>query len=91
MGMEVIGSKDNAVSFRLMNSLQLPNLEEYSLEKVATRFMNFTANSQDDIFIAINNKFSIAQLGEMMYLFAEDGSSSAIILNTTSGHTKGLQ
>lgn len=86
MGMNVKGSKDNAVLFRFINSLQLPNLEEYSLEKVATRFWNFTTNSQDNMLIAINNnKTSIAQLGEMMYLLAEDGSNSAIAVNTTSG------
>ena len=86
MGMEVKGSADNVVSFRFMNSLQLPNLEEYSLEEVATRFWNFTTNSQDNMYNAIrNNKTSIAILGDMMYILAEDGSSSAIIVNTTNG------
>lgn len=86
MGMEVKGSEDNVVSFRFMNSLQLPNLEEYSLEEIATRFWNFTTNSQDNMYNAINNhKTSIAIMGEMMYIFAEDGSSSAIIANTTNG------
>lgn len=86
MGMEVKGNEENAISFRFINSLQLPNIEEYSLQEVAKRFWNITTNSQDNIFIAIeNNKTSIAQLGEMMYLFAEDGSNSAIFLNTTSG------
>ena len=86
MGMGVKGNEDNVISFRFINSLQLPNLEEYSLQEVAKRFWNITINSQDNVFIAIaNNKSSIAQLGEMMYLFAEDGSNSAIFLNTTSG------
>ncbi|MBQ6629258.1 MAG: hypothetical protein IJH65_10650 [Methanobrevibacter sp.] len=86
MGIEVKGSEDNIVSFRLINSLQLPNLEEYSLQEVSKRFWNITTNSQDNIFIAIaNNKFSITQFGEMMYIFTEDGSNSAIFLNTTSG------
>ena len=44
MGMDVNGTADNVVSFRYMNSLQLPNLEEYSLEEVAARFWNFTTN-----------------------------------------------
>ncbi|WP_295610676.1 carboxypeptidase-like regulatory domain-containing protein [uncultured Methanobrevibacter sp.] len=86
MGMGVKGSADNVVSFRFMNSLQLPNLEEYSLEEVATRFWNFTTNSQDNMYNAIHNsKTSIAIMGDMMYIFAEDGSSSAIIANTTNG------
>ena len=86
MGMDVSGNKENVSSFRLINSLQLPNIEEYCLQEVAKRFWNMTTNSQDNILIAINNnKFSVAQLGEMMYVFTEDGSKSAIVLNTTSG------
>ena len=38
------------------------------------------------MYIAMNsNRSSIAQIGEMIYIFAEDGSGSAIIFNTTSG------
>lgn len=86
MGMDVEGSSDNVISFRFINSLQLPNLEAYSLSEVSKRFMNNTTNSQDNVLHSIlNNEFSIVQLGEMMYLFSEDGSNSAIILNTTSG------
>jgi hypothetical protein len=86
MGMDVKGSADNIIKFRLINSLQLPNLEEYSLEEVATRFWNVTTNSQDNMLMAItSNKTSIVQIGEMLYLFAEDESNSAIIVNTTSG------
>ncbi|WP_407377182.1 Ig-like domain-containing protein [Methanobrevibacter sp.] len=86
MGMDVEGKENDAVEFRLINSLQLPNIEEYCLDDISARFLDLTTNSQDNIFFAINNnKFSIAQLGEMMYLFAEDGSNSAIVLNTTNG------
>ncbi|WP_407409858.1 hypothetical protein [Methanobrevibacter sp.] len=86
MGMSVKGNKDNVSLFRLMNSLQLPNIEEYCLEEISTRFMNTTTNSQDNILMAIaNGKTSIVQFGEMLYLFAEDGSNSAIVLNTSSG------
>lgn len=86
MGMDVKGNEDDVLSFRFMNSLQLPNIEEYSLEEVATRFWNITTNSQDNMYTAIiNSKTSIAVIGEMMYVFAEDGSNSAIVANTTSG------
>ncbi|MBE6497033.1 MAG: Ig-like domain repeat protein [Methanobrevibacter sp.] len=86
MGMEVKGNADNINSFRLINSLQLPNIEEYCLDSVSLRYLDFTTNSQDNMYIAINNnKSSIAQLGEMLYIFSEDGSNSAIIVNTTSG------
>ena len=92
MGMDVKGNEDNVILFRFINSLQLPNLEEYSLEEVATRYWDFTINSQDNMLIAINNnKTSIAQIGEMMYLIAEDGSNSAIIVNTTSGVVSVIQ
>lgn len=86
MGMEVTGNKDNINSFRLINSLQLPNIEEYCLDSVSLRYLDFTTNSQDNMYIAMNsNRSSIAQIGEMIYIFAEDGSGSAIIFNTTSG------
>ena len=86
MGMIVKGNKDNVSLFKLTNSLQLPNIEEYCLEEVSTRFLDTTTNSQDTILMAIvNSKTSIAQFGETLYLFAEDGSNSAIILNITSG------
>lgn len=86
MGMDVKGSEDNVITFRFINSLQLPNLEEYSLEEVATRFWDIPINSQDNMLIAMStNKTSIAHIGEMMYVLAEDGSNSAIIVNTTSG------
>lgn len=86
MGMSVKGNKDNVSLFRLMNSLQLPNIEEYCLEEISARYMDTTTNSQDNILMAIaNNKTSIVQFGEMLYLFAEDGSNSAIVLNITSG------
>ena len=86
MGMDVKGTADNVIAFRFINSLQLPNLEEYSLEEVSTRFWNTTTNSQDNMLLAISSyKTSITQIGEMMYIFAEDASKSAIIVNATSG------
>ena len=86
MGMDVKGNETNVALFRFINSLQLPNIEEYCLDAISERYYDFITNSQDNIFIAIhNNKTSIAQIGEMMYILAEDGSNSAIAVNTTSG------
>ena len=86
MGMEVKGNETNVALFRLLNSMQLPNLEDYSLKEVSERYMTNTTNSQSDIFNAVaKNNFSIAQLGELIYIFAEDESGSAIVLNATSG------
>ena len=86
MGMNVSGNKENVALFRLINSLQLPNIEDYSLSEVSWRFMDNTTNSLDNVLDAIaNNHFSIAQLGEMIYLFTEDGTNSAIAYNSTSG------
>ena len=84
MGMKVNGKRENVELFKLINSLRLPNIEDYVLEPVAARYLNGTANSLDNVLnsIALNN-YSIAQLGEMMYLFG--GNDSAIVLNTTSG------
>lgn len=86
MGMNVMGNNKNVALFRLINSMYLPNLEEYSLSGVAHRFLDNATNSLDNVLSAIsNNRFSIAQLGDMIYIFSENGKNSAIILNTTSG------
>ena len=86
MGMNVSGNEKNIILFRLMNSLQLPNLEDYSLSEVSWRFMYNTTNSLNNVLSAIeNHNFSIAQLGEMIYIFSEDSTDSAIVYNTTSG------
>ena len=86
MGMNVNGNNENIALFRLINSIFLPNLEEYSLSRVANRFFDNATNSLDNVLSSIsNNKFSIAQLGDMIYIFSETEKNSAIILNTTSG------
>ena len=86
MGMNVKGNEKNVVLFRLINSLCLPNLEDYSLSGVAGRFLDNTTNSLDNVLSAISkNRFSIAQLGDLIYIFSQDGEKSAIILNATSG------
>ena len=85
MGMDVQGNNDNAVLFRLMNSICLPNLEDYALSSVANRYLDHTTNSLDNVLSSISNhQFSIAQLGNTIYLFGQD-NSSAIVLNCTSG------
>ena len=86
MGMNVSGNEKNVILFRLMNSLQLPNLEDYALSEVEWRFMGNTTNSLENVLSSIaNQNFSIAQLGEMIYIFSEDDTNSAIVYNTTSG------
>ena len=85
MGMDVQGNNDNAVLFRLINSICLPNLEDYALNSVANRYLDRTTNSLDNVLSSIShNRFSIAQLGNTIYLFGQD-NSSAIILDCTSG------
>lgn len=86
MGIEVKGGEKNVSLFRLLNSLYLPNIEDYSLSKIASRYMDNTTNSLYNVLNAIsNNKFSMTQLGEIVYVFSEDNTHSAIIVNTTSG------
>lgn len=86
MGMYVTGVEKNVILFRLVNSMNLPNLEEISLSEVAGRYQDDTTNSLEKIITTtLKNQFSITQLGEMVYIFSEDGSNSAIILNSTSG------
>ena len=86
MGMDIKGTEKNVVLFRLLNSLYLPNVEDYCLKNVAGRYKSTTTNSLDNVLNAISkNRFSIMQLGEMLYIFSEDNAKSAIALNTTSG------
>lgn len=86
MGMDVKGVEKNVVLFRFLNSMKLPDIEDYCLTKIALRYMDNATNSLENVLSAISkNKFSITQLGEMIYLFSEDDTRSAIILNTTSG------
>lgn len=83
MGMTIYGNNDNANIFRLINSLNLPNIEEYALKPVADRYSDNTTNSLVNVLSSAADNFSIAQLGELLYIF--DNNNSAIILNTTSG------
>ncbi len=86
MGMEAKGAEKNVSLFRLLNSLYLPNIEDYSLSKIASRYLDNTTNSLYNVLNAIsNNKFSMTQLGEILYVFSEDNTHSAIIVNTTNG------
>lgn len=86
MGMNVSGNKENVMIFRLLNSLNLPNIEDYSLSEVSKRFTDNSTNSLENVLTAISNsRFSIVQLGEMIYIFTEDGTNSSIIYNTTNG------
>ena len=84
MGMKVTGSSDNVKMFKLINSLNLPNVEDYVLQAASSRYGNATSNSLSNVLnsIAMNN-YSITQLGELLYVF--DENNSAIVLNTTSG------
>lgn len=84
MGMSVSGDKNNTILFRLMNSINLPNIESYVLSPVADRFTDNAENSLSNMLTSINKTdFSFAQLGEMIYIF--NGNDSAIAFNTTDG------
>ena len=86
MGMNVAGNGQNSAMFRLMNSFYLPNIESYVLNPVAERYSNNLTNSLDSLNESVeNNKFSIAQIGEMFYILCEDGSNATIVINSTSG------
>lgn len=87
MGMDVKGTNaSNVKLFRLMNSIILPKIEDYSMKKIAARYLDNTTNSLDNIINAIkSDSFSVAQLGEMFYIMCEDGTNSTIVLNSTNG------
>lgn len=81
MGMSVRGESKNVELFRFVNSINLPNIEEYVFEPTANRFLDNTTNSLNNVLSS--NNYSICQLGELLYVF--NNNDSAIILNTTSG------
>ena len=86
MGMNVEGSSQNSAMFRLMNSFYLPNIESYVLNPIAERYSDNLTNSLDNLYESVeNNKFNIAQIGEMFYILCEDGSNTTIVINSTSG------
>ena len=86
MGMDVNGNEENIIRFRFINSINLPNIEDYVLSTISNQYHDNTTNSADNIFSAISNKtFSMAQLGEILYVFSEDESNSSIAFNTSSG------
>ena len=84
MGMKVSGNAQNIELFRLVNSINLPNIEEYVLEPATGRYSDNTTNSLNNVLYSIaKNNFSIAQLGDSIYVF--NGNDAAIILNLTTG------
>lgn len=86
MGMEVTGNANNAISFRLLNSICLPYLEEYALLPISERYMANSTNSLDNILHAVEkSNYSTVKLGDYLYVLAEDGTNSAIVLNCSSG------
>ena len=87
MGMKVSGNDEkNVVSFRFINSICLPYIEDYVLEPVSYRYMTNSSNSLDNIISAVRkHNYSTVKLGDLLYLFTEDGSEAAIILNCSSG------
>ena len=87
MGMDVKGdSSENEILFRLYNSINLPNLEEYALSQISDSNSTNKTNSLDLILKSVsNNNFSMVQMGEMFYILSDDGSNSTVIINSTSG------
>lgn len=87
MGMDIKGTDaSNIKLFRLMNSIILPKIEDYSMKKIGSRYLYNTTNSLDNIMNAIkSNLFSVVELGEMFYIICEDGKNSVIVLNSTNG------
>lgn len=85
MGMDVQGKTKNTLLFRLINSLNLPELEDYSLKSISNRYSGKSDNSLNRIFDSVSkSKFSMVQMGNLLYVFSQD-NSSAVILNCTSG------
>lgn len=90
MGMTVKGNQNNAVLFRMVNSMTLPNIEDYVLTPASKRYQGKTTNSLDSVLSSVNkNEFSMVQLGDLLYVFSKD--NTAIVLNCTSGVASVIQ
>ena len=86
MGMRTSGSDENSTLFRTMNSIYLPNIEEYVIDPIAKQFSGNSTNSLDELLISLENrKFSIVQIEDIFYVLSEDGRNSTIMINSTSG------
>ena len=86
MGMKTTGSEENSTLFRTMNSIYLPNIEEYVIDPIAKQFSGNSTNSLDELLISLENrKFSIVQIEDIFYVLSEDGRNSTIMINSTSG------
>ena len=87
MGMKVTGNDEkNVVSFKFLNSITLPYIEDYALEPVSSRYLTNTSNSLDNVVNSvIKHDYSTVKLGDLLYVFSEDGTGSAIILNCSNG------
>ena len=87
MAMKVTGNDEKSTaSFRLLNSICLPYIEDYVLSPISERYNSNCTNSLDNVLSAVGkNNYTTLKLGEMLYIFSEDGTKSAIILNSTSG------
>ena len=84
MGMGVSGDSENAKVFRLMNSVYLPDIENYVLEPIANRYLDNATSSLDSLMLSVeNNEFSIVQLGEIFYILSENKNTTMIINSTT--------
>ena len=84
MGMTVTGN--NSIVFKAIVGLDLPTIEDYVLTAISEAYDENSTNSLYDVLNAFSdNKFSIAQLGDIFYIFSEKGDNSTIIINSTSG------
>lgn len=87
MGMSVSGNNQTMESlFRLMNSIYLPNIEDYALKNVAMRYRSNNTNSITNILDSIEKEnFTIVQMGDIFYILTDSDKKSAIVINSTSG------
>lgn len=83
MGLNVIGK--NAKTFRLMNSLYLPEFEKYCLSILTNRVGNDARSSLEEVIESINNNnYSIIYINRSVMILCED-KNSTIIIDEQSG------
>ena len=86
MGMSVTGKNEDVVFFKLINSLCLPDIETACFRDISNKTGENSINSLNNLLNSFeNNNFSIAQIGDVFYIFGSGDSNATMLLNSTTG------
>jgi hypothetical protein len=87
MGMTVTGENSSDIyEFKFINSLFLTEIERYVMSPIAKLYNSTQTNAFDEVIGSIlKSEISFVKLGDLEYIFCENGNKSFMVLNTTTG------